>query len=179
MTKGFLAQSVRSSNTYTLDSLYSLVLNTETSQSRQHAVLSAGGTTLGTQLELDGSMLVVVNSRVLNCYESETVVCTSTIGSSSYMGLISASSVCVSFPDMLLVSCSFDYVPLLSVSTKLASNALLLILRTASSGAANYEKLRVLELQIMKLSGTVNSKTTSSGAASSGAANPVNTRMKH
>ncbi|GJV55454.1 hypothetical protein Tco_1456459 [Tanacetum coccineum] len=33
---GFLAQSVRSSNAYTLDSLYSLVLNTETSQSRQH-----------------------------------------------------------------------------------------------------------------------------------------------
>nr|GEY19258.1 hypothetical protein [Tanacetum cinerariifolium] len=54
-----------------------------------------------------------------------TVICTSAIGSASYMGLISASSSCASFPDLLLVSCSFDYVLLLSVSTKLASNALL------------------------------------------------------
>nr|GEU73788.1 hypothetical protein [Tanacetum cinerariifolium] len=54
------------------------------------------------------------------------VVCTSAIGSSSYMGLISASSSCASFPDLLLVSCSFDYVLLLSVLTELASNALLI-----------------------------------------------------
>ncbi|GKE64923.1 hypothetical protein Tco_1519084, partial [Tanacetum coccineum] len=33
---GFPAQSVRSSNTYALDSMYLLVLNTGTSQSRQH-----------------------------------------------------------------------------------------------------------------------------------------------
>ncbi|GJU96504.1 hypothetical protein Tco_1321260 [Tanacetum coccineum] len=33
-----------------------------------------------------------------------------------------ASSTCASFPNLLLVSCSFDYVLLLSVSTKLASN---------------------------------------------------------
>ncbi|GKC41272.1 hypothetical protein Tco_1058994 [Tanacetum coccineum] len=33
---GFPAQSVRSSNTYALDSLYLLVLNTGMSQSRQH-----------------------------------------------------------------------------------------------------------------------------------------------
>ncbi|GKD78361.1 hypothetical protein Tco_1340982, partial [Tanacetum coccineum] len=53
------------------------------------------------------------------------VVCTSAIVSSSYMGLISASSACASFPDLLLESYSFNAVPLLSVSTKLASNALL------------------------------------------------------
>ncbi|GKG03830.1 hypothetical protein Tco_0314217, partial [Tanacetum coccineum] len=47
------------------------------------------------------------------------------ISSSSYMGLISASSTCASFPDLLLESYSFNAVPLLSVSTKLASNALL------------------------------------------------------
>nr|GEY65126.1 hypothetical protein [Tanacetum cinerariifolium] len=47
------------------------------------------------------------------------------IGSSSYMGLISASSSCASFPDLLLISYSFESVPLLSVSTKLASIALL------------------------------------------------------
>nr|GEY46715.1 hypothetical protein [Tanacetum cinerariifolium] len=41
------------------------------------------------------------------------------------MGLISASSSCASFPDLLLVSCSFESVPSLSVSTKRASNALL------------------------------------------------------
>ncbi|GKG12022.1 hypothetical protein Tco_0346259, partial [Tanacetum coccineum] len=53
------------------------------------------------------------------------VVCTSAIGSSSEMGLISAASACESFPDLLLVSCSFNVVPLLSMLTKLASNALL------------------------------------------------------
>nr|GEY85525.1 hypothetical protein [Tanacetum cinerariifolium] len=52
-------------------------------------------------------------------------ICTSAIGSSSYKGLISVSSSCASFPDLLLVSCYFEFVPLLSVSTKLASNALL------------------------------------------------------
>ncbi|GJY03738.1 hypothetical protein Tco_0369678, partial [Tanacetum coccineum] len=45
------------------------------------------------------------------------------IGSSSYMGLISASSACASFPDLLLVSYSFDSVSMLSVLTKLASTA--------------------------------------------------------
>ncbi|GKC61113.1 hypothetical protein Tco_1088711, partial [Tanacetum coccineum] len=53
------------------------------------------------------------------------VVCTLAIGSSSYMGMISTSSACASLPNLLLVSYSFSAVPLLSVSTKLASNALL------------------------------------------------------
>ncbi|GJS34979.1 hypothetical protein Tco_0533361 [Tanacetum coccineum] len=39
------------------------------------------------------------------------------------MGLISASSACASFPDLLLVSYSFDSVPMLSVLPKLASTA--------------------------------------------------------
>ncbi|GJR34291.1 hypothetical protein Tco_1209975 [Tanacetum coccineum] len=43
--------------------------------------------------------------------------------SSCIYGLISASSACASFPDMLLVSCSLDSVPMLSVLTKLASTA--------------------------------------------------------
>ncbi|GKD43355.1 hypothetical protein Tco_1268000 [Tanacetum coccineum] len=65
---------------------------------------------------------------VCYCPVAKTLIsaigCTSAIGSSSYMGLISASSACGSFPDLLLVSFSFDSVPLLSMSTKLASNAL-------------------------------------------------------
>ncbi|GKF59642.1 hypothetical protein Tco_0176428, partial [Tanacetum coccineum] len=47
---------------------------------------------------------------------SLAVVCTSAIGSLLSMGLISASSTCASFPDLLLVSCSCDSVLLLSVS---------------------------------------------------------------
>nr|GFB23438.1 hypothetical protein [Tanacetum cinerariifolium] len=39
------------------------------------------------------------------------VVCTLSIGTSSYMGLISASSACALFLDPLHVSCSFDFVP--------------------------------------------------------------------
>ncbi|GJZ71944.1 hypothetical protein Tco_0635795 [Tanacetum coccineum] len=49
---------------------------------------------------------------------------TSAIGSSSYIGLIYASSASVSFSDLLLSSCTSDYVPLLSVTTKSASTAL-------------------------------------------------------
>ncbi|GKA64714.1 hypothetical protein Tco_0764421 [Tanacetum coccineum] len=40
--------------------------------------------------------------------------------------LMSASSASASFPEPLLVSCFSDSIPLLSVSTKLASNALLI-----------------------------------------------------
>ncbi|GKC00849.1 hypothetical protein Tco_0986985 [Tanacetum coccineum] len=56
---------------------------------------------------------------------SSAVICTSAFGSSSYMGLISASSTCASFHDLLLVSCSCDSVPLLLMITELASNSLL------------------------------------------------------
>ncbi|GKE75328.1 hypothetical protein Tco_1537369 [Tanacetum coccineum] len=52
------------------------------------------------------------------------VNCTSAIGSSSYMALIYASSASVSFHDLLLSSCTVESVLMLSVSTKLASNAL-------------------------------------------------------
>ncbi|GJR53093.1 hypothetical protein Tco_1403614 [Tanacetum coccineum] len=68
------------------------------------------------------SRLLVIDPRTLH----STVNYTIAIGSSSYTGLIYASSAYASFPDLLLVSCSPDSVPLLYVITKLASNALLL-----------------------------------------------------
>ncbi|GJY68170.1 putative ribonuclease H-like domain-containing protein [Tanacetum coccineum] len=49
---------------------------------------------------------------------------TSAMGSSSYMGLIFASSVSVSFPDLLLSSCTVESVLMLFVSTKSTSTTL-------------------------------------------------------
>ncbi|GKB06067.1 hypothetical protein Tco_0834300, partial [Tanacetum coccineum] len=64
-------------------------------------------------------------SRLMQCALSfEKSNCTSAIGSSLYMGLISALSTSTSFLDMLLVSYFPISVPLVSVTTKLASNAL-------------------------------------------------------
>ncbi|GJT05901.1 hypothetical protein Tco_0840363 [Tanacetum coccineum] len=65
----------------------------------------------------------VDNQKDLSKTLISAVVCTSAIGSSSEMGLISASSTCASFPDLLLVSCSCDSVLLHSMITELASNA--------------------------------------------------------